>query len=45
MGAAASVLLDYEEAQYFGNSQYGNLIKYYIALERILALEWFIIKL
>jgi hypothetical protein len=45
MGNSGSTLLDFEEGLYFGDSQYGNMIKYYLTLERILALEWFILKL
>lgn len=45
MGSTGTALLDYEEGLYFGNSQYGNMIRYYISLERVLALEWFIAKL
>jgi len=45
IGTTGSAFLDYEEGLYFGNSQFGNMIKYYITLERILALEWFIVKL
>lgn len=42
---SGSALLDYEEGLYFGDSQYGNMMRYYLALERILTLEWFILKL
>jgi hypothetical protein len=37
--------MDYEEALYFGDSLYGNMIRYYITLERVIMLEWFINKL
>jgi hypothetical protein len=45
VGNSGSALLDYEEGLYFGDSQYGNMIRYYLTLERILTLEWFIVKL
>lgn len=45
VGNSGSTLLDYEEGLYFGDSQYGNMIRYYLTLERILTLEWFIVKL
>jgi hypothetical protein len=45
IGNSGSALLDYEEGLYFGDSQYGNMMRYYITLERILTLEWFINKL
>jgi len=37
--------MDYEEALYFGDSLYGNMIRYYLTLERVIMLEWFINKL
>ena len=37
--------LDYEEAIYFGDSKYADLTRYYVALERIMTLEWFLTKL
>lgn len=37
--------LDYEEALFFGDSQYSNLVKYYLGLERIITIEWFLNKL
>ena len=38
-------ILDYEEALYFGESKYAQMSRYYVALERILTIEWFILKL
>jgi len=37
--------LDYEEALYFGDSKYANFSRFYVSLERILTIEWFIQKL
>ena len=37
--------LDYKEAIYFGDSKYADLTRYYVTLERILTLEWFLTKL
>ena len=38
-------MLDYEEALSFGHSRFAKMIRFYQYLERILNLEWFIIKL
>lgn len=43
--SAGSAILDFEEGLYFGDSQYGNMIRYYLTLEKILTVEWFINKL
>jgi hypothetical protein len=40
-----SPALDYAEAMYYGDSKVASLAKYYIGLERIITLEWFINKL
>lgn len=45
IGRSAGTLLDYHEALYFGDSHYSQLARYYTSLERILALEWFLIQL
>ena len=37
--------LDYEEAVYYGESKYAVMARYYLGLERISTLEWFINKL
>ncbi len=38
-------LIDYEEALNFGQSTFAKTFRYYQYLERILNLEWFIVKL
>ena len=38
-------MLDYEEAANYGQSKFAKMIRYYQYLERILQLEWFIVKL
>lgn len=45
IGRSASGLLDYEEALYFGDSHYSTVMRYYQALERILTVEFFIVKM
>jgi len=45
LGHSAGTVLDYEEALYFGDSNYAQLTRYYISLERIINIEWFINKL
>lgn len=42
IGKSGTNILDYEEALYFGDSKYAQLIRYYMSLERIANLEWFI---
>lgn len=37
--------LDYEEGLFFGESQYASMARYYMLLERIMELEWFINKI
>jgi hypothetical protein len=37
--------LDYEEALYFGDSKYAALTRYFVSLERIISIEWFLNKL
>ena len=34
--------LDYDEAMGYSDSSYGQIAQFYIYLERIMALEWFI---
>ena len=36
---------EYQEALNFSESKYSRLVQYYILLERIFAIEWFIIKM
>jgi hypothetical protein len=46
MGTAGSHhVLEYDEALYFGDSKYAALIRFYLYLERILSIEWFIRQL
>lgn len=45
LGNSAGTLLDYNEALYFGDSKYAQLSRYYVSLERIITVEWFINKL
>ena len=45
VGRSAGGILDYKEALYFGDSAYAELTKYYLSLERIMSMEWFLIQL
>ncbi len=38
-------ILGYEEALYFGDSKYAGMSRFYVYLERIITLEWFIKQL
>jgi len=44
IGLSAGSILDYEEALYFGDSKYAALMRFYQSLERIMQIEWFLIK-
>lgn len=41
IGKSGGSLLDYEEALYFGDSKYAQMTRYYVSLERIISIEWF----
>jgi len=45
IGRSGGSLLDYEEALYFGDCEYASVSRFYVAIERILAIEWFIKQL
>lgn len=45
IGLSAGSLLDYKEALYFGDSKYAQMSRFYVILERIITIEWFIRQL